>query len=116
MRTRWLILAFAVSCAASLSCKSPEQPPTNNSRLEVFVGWDGEGLADRKLEIVELGLVQLTDTAGTAVFALPPGSYTLRAYVTGPGPSLYEDLEVKTQEGQTTHVTVVDCLVCVNAR
>jgi hypothetical protein len=88
--------------------------PAANSRLDVLVSWDGQGVSDRLLEIVELGLSLRTDTAGIAAFNLPAGSYTLRAYVNSPGPSVPRDYPVTTRPGETVHVDVVDCLPCVS--
>jgi hypothetical protein len=111
-----MFLALALFCATSLSCGGRSSPtaPAPNSRLDVLVSWDGQGISDRLLEIVELGLSQRTDTGGTAAFNLPAGSYTLRAYVNGPGPSASHDYPVTTRAGETVHMDVVDCLPCAN--
>src|SRR5262249_35406029 len=114
-----MLLALALLGATSLSCggrSSPTAPasPPYDSRLTVFVSWDGQGLADRLLEILELGLSQRTDANGAAVFELPAGNFTLRAHVNGPGPSIPRDIPVTTQPGQTVHVDVVDCIPCMS--
>jgi hypothetical protein len=112
---RTMFLAFALFCATSLSCGGRSSPtaPASNSRLDVLVSWDGQGVSDQLLEIVELGLSQRTDAAGMATFTLPAGSYTLRAHVNGPGPPAPRDYPVTTRAGETVHVDVVDCLPCV---
>jgi hypothetical protein len=79
----------------------------------VYVHWGDIAVADRRLEILELGLERFTDAAGIAEFLLPPGSHTLRAYVNGPGPSIPQDVTVTTVRGKTTRIVIVDCLPCV---
>ncbi len=111
------VLALVFLCGLGLSCggKSPGAPRVD-SRLEVFVHWGDQGLADRRLEIVEQGMVRLTDSTGIAEFVLPAGTYTLRAYVNVGGPAGHTDLVVVTRPGGTMHVEVVDCLPCVSPR
>jgi hypothetical protein len=113
---RTMCLALALFCATSLSCGGRSSPtaPASNSRLDVLVSWDGQGVSDRLLEIVELGLSLRTDAAGMATFNLPAGSYTLRAYVTSPGPSAARDYAVTTRAGETVRVDVVDCQPCMS--
>jgi len=103
--------------AASVSCvdRSPIAPLVG-SRLEVHVSWQGESLPDRRLEIVELGLVQQTNAQGVALFNLPAGSHTLRAFVNGGGPSAFRDVPVTTRAGETERLEVADCVPCVSAR
>ena len=110
-------LALLLLCGTSLSCggRSLTQPIVD-SRLEVHVHWNGQSLADRHLEIVELGLVRQTDATGVAQFLLPAGSYTLRAFVNAGGPAGFQDLAVTTHAGETERVEVLDCLPCVSAR
>jgi len=114
------LIAFALLCATSLSCggRSPTAPPAPaaESRLEVFVQWQGRGVADRRLEILELGLAQTTDSRGIAVFRLPAGSYTLRAFVNRPGPPVPTNIGVTLRSGETRRVEVPDCVLCMNGR
>lgn len=107
-----LFVALGLLC---LSCgdESIVAPPTSPT-LEVLVSWDGQGLADRRLVIVELSLEKTTNAAGRATFTLPAGTYTLRAYVTVPGPAGFRDQTVTVREGQTTRAYVTDCLPCVS--
>jgi hypothetical protein len=119
-----MYLALALLSAASLSCGGQSAapttpippPPFEGSRLQVFVQWQGQGVADRQLDILELGLTQTTDAKGITVFEIPAGAYTLRAHVTGPGPSIPRDIPVMTRSGETEHVQVTDCLPCRSAR
>jgi hypothetical protein len=113
---RAMFVALALFCATGLACGGRSSPtaPAPNGRLDVLVSWDGQGVSDRLLEIVELGLSLRTDSAGMATFHLPAGNYTLRAYVTSPGPSAARDYAVTARAGETVHVDVVDCLPCVS--
>jgi hypothetical protein len=108
-------LALATLCILGISC-GRETPlvPELDSRLVVYVQWDNAGLAEKRLEVVELGVAKLTDVSGIAEFTLPAGTYTLRAYginVPGPPPA-FVDTTVKTTRGETTRVEVIDCLTC----
>ena len=85
----------------------------NDGELITFVHWQNQGLPDRRVEIVELGQVQVTNARGVAKFTLPPGVYTLHADVNGPGPPIGVDLSVTVRRGQTTRIEVIDCLPCV---
>ena len=109
-------LTLAALCAVSLACsKAPTRPPTTpgTSQLDVFVYWNDQGLADRRLEIVELGLTRITDAYGHATFELGPGSYTLRAYVNAGGPPRPRDFSVTIRPGETEHIDVPDCVPCM---
>jgi hypothetical protein len=111
------LLALVFLCGTSLSCGGGSlTKPMVHSRLDVHVYWDGLSLADRRLEIVELGLVRWTDANGIARFPLPAGSYTLRAFVNAGGPAGFFDLAVTTRPGEIERVEVPDCLPCVGAR
>ena len=109
------LLLLALVCGLSLSCfgRSPVMTVIDG-RLEAFVHWQGQGLADRRLEVVELGLVQWTDAAGLAAFRIPAGSYTLRAFVNSGGPSAFREFRVTMRPGETERVEVPDCLPCVS--
>jgi hypothetical protein len=111
-----MFLALALFCAMGVACGGRSSPtaPASNSQLDVRVSWDGQGVSDRLLEIVERGLSLRTDSAGMATFNLPAGNYTLRAYVTSPGPSAARDYQVTTRAGETAHLEVVDCLPCMS--
>jgi hypothetical protein len=81
----------------------------------VHVHWQDTGLAEKRLEVLELGMVRLTDKSGIAEFPVPAGTYTLRAHeINMPGPPpAYVDFTVMTTRGETTRVEVLDCLPCV---
>jgi hypothetical protein len=113
--TKTLVPGLALLCILGVSCgEGPVETPAADSRLQVFVHWQQQGLADRKLEILELGAVRNTNREGIAAFELPAGTFTLRAHVTGPGPAGSHDVSVTTHAGRTTRVEVVDCLPCVS--
>jgi hypothetical protein len=103
-----LTAMLLVSCS-----ETSTQPARPAGHLVVFVGWDGAGLPDRQVEIVETGETKYTDGDGLATFDLKPGTYVLRAYVNGGGPSLYHDQQVEIAPGEETRVVIVDCLICV---
>ena len=109
-------IVFALACLVSASCgRDTPTKPTVNSTLQVYVYWNGQGLANKRLELLEVGLVASTDANGIAEFVVPPGTYTLRAYginAGGPGRP-YLDFTVKTAPSETTRVEVYDCLPCV---
>lgn len=113
-RSTTIGLALAACCALGLGCaKAPTAPPPETGRLEVFVYWDQQALAGRRLDILELGLTRTTDASGTATFELRPGSYTLRAYVNAGGPAGTRDFGLTIGPGEIKHVDVPDCLPCV---
>jgi len=109
------LLALALLCVSGFSCRRSPVAPAPEGRLEVFVHWQDQGLADRRLEIVELGLVKFTDATGVAVFGLRPGSYTLRADVNSGGPPLPRDFAVTMRPGEIERLVVPDCLPCASA-
>lgn len=110
MKTAFIILAGVLLTSCSETSTQPTAPTGN---LVVYVYWDGAGLADRQLDIVETGETKYTDKDGLAVFTLKPGTYVLRAYVNDGGPPLYRDKQIEIAPGKETRVEVPDCLVCV---
>lgn len=115
VRMRWTALALALVCSLSCSCDGGfPTAPRSHGRLVVFVHWQDQGLPDRRLEIVELRVEQLTNSAGIADFALPAGRYTLRAYVNRGGPPGFSDQSVTMRRDATERVEVTDCLPCVS--
>jgi len=113
---RWTALALALVCCLSWSCDGGSPiAPRSAGRLVVFVHWQDQGVPDRRLEIVELHLTQLTDSAGIADFLLPAGKYTLRAHVNMGGPGGFTDVSVTVKLGATERVEVADCLPCVGS-
>ena len=109
-------IALALVCVVGASCGggSPQEPVIQ-ARLQVYVHWGDVGLAEKRVEVLELGVGKLTDGTGIAEFLVPAGTYTLRAHeINRPGPPpAYVDLTVTTTRGETTRVDVVDCLPCV---
>lgn len=109
-------IAIALAGLAGSSCGggSPEAP-ADESRLQVYVHWEDTGSPEKRLEVLELGVEELTDSSGIAEFLVPAGTYTLRAYGIGTAgiPPAYVDFAVKTIPGETTRVDVVDCVICV---
>ncbi len=109
------LLALAMLLVASLpGCGRSTTAPETTGRLVVFVYWQGQGLPDRQLQIVELDLVRRTNSAGVAEVLLPAGSYTLRAFITVGGPAGFQDFAVTIRPGETDRLSVQDCLPCVS--
>jgi len=107
-------LLFLLAGALLVSCsETTTQPSGPAGHLVVYVYYDGAGLVDRQLQIVETGETQYTDEDGLAVFDLQPGTYVLRAYVNAGGPPLYHDQQVEIAPGEETRVEILDCLPCV---
>src|SRR5262249_33796165 len=103
-------LALAILCVTVAACgrKSPTGPGIAGN-LVVFVSWQGQGLPDRQLEILELRMVKKTDAQGFAGFELFPGRYTLRARVNVGGPAGFYDQKVDVPVAGTLRVDVGDC-------
>lgn len=117
-----VLVVFATICIGALmiSCGDSD----NNLRpadvgdsgaVVVYVYWDGHGLPDKRVELVELGVEMSTDEAGVAEFKVPPGDYTVRAYDinTGGPPLLHFDTEITVGADETIRVEIEDCLICV---
>lgn len=116
-----LCLTFVtMSCDQSSPVEPGDQANTRLSMFEtgtitVFVHWDNEGLANKRVELLELGLVKTTNRDGIAVFRVRPGQYTVRVYEINRGgpPMHYIDTKVPVRAHERTQVDVVDCLPCV---
>lgn len=115
---------FAVLLTASCqNATAPVQSPESNEsiaqlksgKLIVRVVWDGQGVPDKRVEVLERHLTGTTDEAGYAKFDLRPGVYTLRAYDINRGgpPMLYIDTKVTIMAGKEVRIEVLDCLACV---
>ncbi len=99
-------------CAALISCNS--QIPMA-ARLEVYVHWDNQPQANKRVELVEQKEERLTNSAGLVEFNLLQGTYTLRVYGINRGGPLQEFYQqpVTTKAGETTRIEVLDCIPCV---
>ncbi len=115
------IATAAISCSDSGIVGSERSESTGRPKsLEsgtviVFVHWQSEGLAGKRVEIVELERTATTDETGLAEFVVPIGTYTVRAYeINRGGPVLwFVDTEISVSPKEETRVDVVDCLPCV---
>ncbi|MDH4036517.1 MAG: hypothetical protein OEX18_01180 [Candidatus Krumholzibacteria bacterium] len=121
------LLVFTMCLALlTLSCQDSTAPSSetgsaqavaiyDSGKLLVRVYFGDEGVPDKRVEIVELGIVRKTNHAGYALFVLPAGAYTLRAYeINRGGPSLlHYDTPVKIRANVKTRVEIFDCLPCV---
>jgi hypothetical protein len=96
--------------------ESAERPMTFESgRIIVYVHWEGQGIPDKRVELLGLHVVRTTDESGIAEFVAPVGDFTVRVYdINRGGPPLwYVDTEVTVMPDQEVKVDVVDCLPCV---
>jgi hypothetical protein len=123
---RWAVLIPSIcALAVATSCgeTGPADPSTEvtsrllieTGKVVVFVNWDGEGIPNKRVEIVELRMVRTTNEAGIAEFVVPVGDYTVRVHEINRGgpPLLFVDTEVTVMFGEELLVEVIDCLPCV---
>ena len=121
-----LLLATMCLALLALSCQDSTAPATDtgsaqaatlydSGKLLVRVYFGDDGLPGKRVEIVERGLIRKTNRDGYALFVLPPGEYTLRAYdINRGGPSLLNyDTPVKIRANERTQLNIFDCLPCV---
>ncbi|MBI1805524.1 MAG: hypothetical protein HYR76_00570 [Ignavibacteria bacterium] len=114
MKKIWiLMIAMALpSCKETLS-----QPPLPMpmSRIVSYVHWQNEGIAGKKIELVQTGETKLTDSTGLAEFSVLAGHYVIRAFeINRGGPSARSiDFSVDTHSGETATVDIIDCLPCL---
>ena len=113
---RWIPASLLF--AGVLSCGDSPEQPASLGRLIVFVQWDQVGVPDRRIQLLEAGLEQWTDSTGIAEFAPAPGLHTVRAHgITTPGPPpAYIDSTVTLLAGQVRRLEILDCLPCNLAR
>jgi len=107
-----LFAVLAIACDES-SPVAPSQKVESGTVL-VYVHWQEQGLPDKRVELVELGIELSTNDEGLAEFVVPIGDYTLRAYeINRGGPSFhYIDQKITVTSNDETRVDVVDCLPC----
>jgi hypothetical protein len=121
---KYAMLLF-LSLAAALACSedrivSPTEESNQAAKLEsgtvvVFVYWQGEGVPNKRVEVVELGVERITNAEGLAKFKVPIGNYTVRVYDINRGgpPVRYIDEKITVTRDEELHVDVFDCLACV---
>jgi len=118
-------IPLLLSLAATLACSedrivSPTAESNRPAKLEsgtvvVFVHWQGDGLANKRVELIELGIELTTNNQGLATFVAPVGDYTVRVHEINRGgpPLLFVDEKITVTQDAETRVEVVDCLECV---
>ena len=124
MRLPALVCVFCFTLG-TMACNEsgPAAPPgPATSRLStfetgtitVYVHWGAQGLAGKRVEVLQLGRVKTTNEHGIAFFRVPAGAYTVRVYaINHGGPELlYVDTKVTVTAYQRTTVDIVDCLPC----
>jgi hypothetical protein len=113
------VAALVTSCGETTD---PVMPVESNpammvqvGTLLVFVHWEGEGIAGKRVELVGLHREMKTDDEGVAEFVVRPGNYTVRVYDINRGgpPMRYVDTQVTVVANEVTRVEVFDCLPCV---
>jgi len=113
------VAALVTSCGESTD---PVVPVDSNpammaqvGTLLVFVHWEGDGVAGKRVELLEPHREMKTDEEGVAEFVVRPGTYTVRVYDINRGgpPRWYVDTNATVVAGEVTRVEVVDCLPCV---
>jgi hypothetical protein len=123
----WFPAVLAALTALAASCGDsggPVQPPAGAkaivARLEtgtlfVHVFFGDDGVPGKRVEVLELGRVGITDENGWVEFTLPVGDFTVRVYdVNRGGPALRNiDTKVAIATDEATTIGVFDCLACV---
>jgi hypothetical protein len=109
------LLVAIVSLFPACKHDAPIQPPPLQSQIVVHVTWQNQGVAGKKIVIVELAETTYTNAGGLAQFNVHPGHYTLRAFDIGtPGPGRpFIDLTVTAFAGEATPIDIFDCQACV---
>jgi hypothetical protein len=118
------LLAALCALPLALSCEDATGPSHGETTGAVVIFDSGkllvrvyfeEGLPDKRVEVLELGLVRKTDGAGYVRFSLPAGDYTIRAYeINRGGPAmLYVDTPVRVRARETSRIEIFDCVPCV---
>jgi hypothetical protein len=113
-------LILAMTACDESGTPSPVAPTSSRVSLfdtgfiSVFVHWD-EGLAGKRVAVLELGREGVTNEDGIVNFRVPAGGYTVRVYeINRGGPAvLYVDTKVTVGAHERTTVDVIDCLPCV---
>ncbi len=111
-----LLVVLAIACDESSVAPSEKAPrPRESGTVLVYVHWEEQGLPDKRVELVELGVVLTTNDDGLAKFVVPIGDYTLRAYeINHGGPPLHHiDQKITVTSNGEIRVDVVDCLPCL---
>ena len=113
--TTMIPLICAVLLTAACQDAAAPVAPVESGKLVVRVVWDGQGVPDKHVEVLELQLTGTTDQTGYAEFDLRPGAYTLRAYdINRGGPAMLDiDTNVTIRAGKEVRIEVLDCLDCV---
>ena len=110
-------LTFCLMLIALVSCGDDTTRPRDREAGEVvvYIQWLGHGIPGKQVDIVETGDSKVTNEMGLAIFDLPVGPYTVRAYnINRGGPCCdHVDEKVAVLSDRTTHVEILDCLPCV---
>ena len=113
------VLLLAVACesgpTAPVDHASQRVSTFETGTIAVYVHWQENGVAGKRVEVLETGQATTTDNNGTAHFRVAAGTYTVRVYeINRGGPVLsYIDTKVMVPAYRRVPVDVVDCLPCV---
>jgi hypothetical protein len=108
------LMILAVLLTASCQDATAPVGQLESGKLIVRVVWDGQGVPDKRVEVLELDLTGTTDAAGYATFELPQGDYTLRAYdINRGGPAQHIDTTVTIEARHAVRIEIQDCVPCV---
>ena len=91
------------------------EAPSTRGHITVFVHWEGQGLPDHRVDLLETGTSRTTSESGIVRFSVRPGDYTVRVYDLNRGgpPLQFIDFPVSVEPGETVRVDALDCLPCV---
>jgi hypothetical protein len=115
-RLFWIGAGILLVTSCSSRDGSPVKPGGDaRGQVVVQVYFDDQGIPDKRVELVELGLLRTTNGDGLVRFVVPAGEYTVRAYeINRGGPVLlYVDVKTKVTPGERSRLRIFDCLPCV---
>lgn len=108
----FLALLFAVILT---SCNGvPFEPQQPLSVIIADVHWGNQGVAGVTIVLVQTSDTVRTASNGLAIFSVPAGNYTIRAFGINRGGPVLESIDfgVATSEGDIAVVDIVDCQLC----
>jgi uncharacterized protein (DUF2141 family) len=90
-------------------------PPAPSGLIVASVHWGNQGVPGVTVVLVQTGDTVVTGTNGLAVFSVPAGQYTVRAFgINRGGPTfLSVDFDVTAKPDSVAIVDIIDCLPCV---
>ena len=110
-----LCIVFALAVILSSCNYLPDEPQQLSSVIIANVHWQDQGVAGITIVLVQTKDTVRTGPSGLAVFTVPAGNYTVRAFDINRGGPIEGsiDFPVVTRRGQIAIVDILDCLPCV---